>query len=253
MSATEVLSFLFMLGSLELGQEYSTSTLSPTQKMMLEDLTDYGLIYRTSPTSSTFYPTRLAVTLTSDSGALNSSSDPLASTGGSAPGLGGGRDPTSTGFIILETNYRIYAYTSSLLQIAILSLFTHLTTRFPNLVSGRIKRSSVAKAIAKGITSDQIISYLTTHCHPQMQKREPFLPETVTDQISLWEQEGERVTTTPGFIMKDFATEREYKEMLKYAEDLGVLVWKNEERRWFFVSAIEQIQVMLTRKKEGRA
>jgi transcription initiation factor TFIIH subunit 4 len=41
--------------------------------------------------------------------------------------------------------------------------------------------------------------------------------------------------------------------MLKYAEDLGVLVWKNDEKRWFFVSAIEQIQALLTRRREGKA
>jgi len=252
MSETDVLSFLFMLGSLELGQDYSTDTLSPTQKQMLEDLTAFGIVYRSSKTSSTFYPTRLAVTLTSDSGALTTSTDPLAASGGSAPGLGGGRDPTATGFIIVETNYRLYAYTSSLLQIAVLSLFTHLTTRFPNLVSGKLTRASVSRAVRTGISSQQIISYLHAHCHPQMQKTVPYLPETVTDQIHLWEQEGERIQPTGGYLMKEFASEKEYSNTVKYAEDLGVLVWKDDDRRWFFVNAIEQIQTFLKREQEKR-
>ena len=36
---------LLMLGSLELGQDYSKETLTPTQKHMLEDLREYGIVY----------------------------------------------------------------------------------------------------------------------------------------------------------------------------------------------------------------
>ena len=63
-----------------------------------------------------------------------------------------------------------------------------LKSRFPNLVVGQITRDSVKKALANGITADQvcapehhilgaslpmaveIISYLITHAHPQMRK-----------------------------------------------------------------------------------
>ncbi|KAF2687428.1 transcription factor Tfb2 [Lentithecium fluviatile CBS 122367] len=252
MSETDVLNFLFMLGSLELGQDYSTDTLSPTQKQMLEDLTAFGIVYRSSKTSSTFYPTRLAVTLTSDSGALSTTTDPLATGGASGPGLRSGRDATATGFIIVETNYRLYAYTSSLLQIAVLSLFTHLTTRFPNLVSGKLTRASISRAVRTGISSDQIISYLSAHCHSQMQKTTPFLPETVTDQIRLWEMEGERVVTSNGYLMKEFPSEKEYRDVVRYAEDVGVLVWKDDANRRFFINGIEQIQGFLKREAEKR-
>ncbi|KAG9225093.1 hypothetical protein CCMSSC00406_0008743 [Pleurotus cornucopiae] len=46
MDLVEVLSFLFMLSTMELGREYSTEHLSETQKAMLEDLRDYGLIWQ---------------------------------------------------------------------------------------------------------------------------------------------------------------------------------------------------------------
>jgi transcription initiation factor TFIIH subunit 4 len=79
MSETDVLAFLFMLGSLELGQDYSTSTLSATQLQMLDDLSAMGLVYRSSKDARTFYPTRLATTLTSDSGsAMSQSSNDIA-------------------------------------------------------------------------------------------------------------------------------------------------------------------------------
>jgi transcription initiation factor TFIIH subunit 4 len=244
MSETEVLSFLFMLGSLELGQDYSTSTLSATQLQMLDDLSAMGVVYRSSKESRTFYPTRLATTLTSDSGGLLSS-DIVTSEKTESKAQ-------NKGFIIVETNYRLYAYTNSLIQIAILSLFTKLQHRFPNLISGKLTKESVHRAVQSGITSAQIISYLTTYAHPQMQKNNPPLPPTVTDQIRLWEYEGERVEVTNGYLMREFGSEGEYRDVLEYAEALGVLVWRNDANRCFFVSHVEQISGYLRKKKEGK-
>ena len=248
MSETDVLSFLFMLGSLELGQDYTVKTLSPTQQHMLDDLSAFGIVYRSSKQAPTFYPTRLAVTLTSDSGALSTSeaSNTHASTTSS------NRNPQQNGFIIIETNYRLYAYTSSLLQISILSLFTKLTNRFPNLVSGKLTKESITRAVKLGISADQIISYLTSHAHPQMQKNAYFIPPTVSDQISLWQQEGERVTTTNGFLMKDFSGENEYRDLVGYADSLGVLVWRNDAKRVFFINRIEQVQQYLVKRNNNR-
>lgn len=45
MDTVEVLAFLFMLGSMELGKAYETSNLTKTQMRMASDLKDYGLIY----------------------------------------------------------------------------------------------------------------------------------------------------------------------------------------------------------------
>ncbi|KAF2138474.1 uncharacterized protein K452DRAFT_311414 [Aplosporella prunicola CBS 121167] len=235
MDEVDVLSFLFMLGSLELGQAYSTANLSPTQLQMLEDLNDFGIVYRTSPSSPRFYPTRLATTLTSDAAALqNTSAFSSALDASSAPGA-------TKGYIIIETNYRLYAYTSSELQIAVLNLFTRLTTRFPNLVAGKLTKESVQRAIALGITSDQIIAYLDTYAHPQMQKHVPALPPTVVDQIRLWQIEGERMLATDGFLMKDFKDWEEYKDIRDYARAIGVRVWDSDVKRLLFITRHEQI------------
>lgn len=223
MDLVEVLSFLLMLSTMELGQDYSTENLSPTQLTMLEDLRDYGLVWQRKvsilriyldqtfsmnslanmilvlyqqPSSRRFSPTRLATTLTS-------SSPPLPTTSG-AGALMQSTGSSSEGFIILETNYRLYAYTGirncldrmdwvlsghidNPLQTAVLNLFVALKSRFPNLVVGSITRDSVKKALANGISADQvhhitlplkwnadiffqIISYLIAHAHPQMRK-----------------------------------------------------------------------------------
>ncbi|KAE9977192.1 hypothetical protein BLS_006687 [Venturia inaequalis] len=238
MDTVEVLSFLFMLGSLELGQDYGTASLTDTQIRMLENLGDFGIVYMHPGDSSRFYPTRLSTTLTSDAGALLISGDNSDVTESNA-GKGG--------YIILETNHRLYAYTNSRLQTKILALFTKLHTRFPNLVSGILTKKSINEAIKLGITSDQIISYITTHAHPQMLKNTPVLPPTVVDQIRLWQLEENRMVCVKGVLMKEFSNQNHYKQTVKYAEEIGVLEWKDDKEMKFFVNDIQQLKVFMKR------
>ncbi|KAE8453654.1 hypothetical protein EG329_009165 [Mollisiaceae sp. DMI_Dod_QoI] len=246
LDSVDVLSFLFMLGSLELGRAYSTSTLTESQQQMLTYLVDFGLVYIPPSATNQFYPTRLATTLTSDATALRSVSAGFDAALTAASG--------SKGFIIIETNYRLYAYTNSPLQIAVLALFTRLGTRYPNMVSGRITRESVARAISHGITADQIISYLDTHAHPQLRKTatvngNPVLPPTVVDQIKLWQIENERMKATPGFLFRDFDNLKEYEACVRYADEIGVLTWKSDAKRMFFVTRHEQLRDYIKSRK----
>ncbi|KAF9009996.1 transcription factor Tfb2-domain-containing protein [Cyathus striatus] len=213
MDLVEVLGFLFMLSSMELGREYSIENLSTTQKAMLEDLRDYGSFGNAGcPSSKRLSPTRLSTTLTS-------SLPPLPTSTGNTSG---------DGFIVLETNYRVYAYTDNPLQIAVLNLFVSMKYRFPNL--------SVKKALINGITADQIISYLIAHAHPQMRKNNPLLPVTVQDQIRLWELEKNRLKSAEGYLYTAFASQADYEFVLNYANELGVVLWENAPRRCFFAS-----------------
>ena len=258
MDSVDVLSFLFTLGSLELGISYSTSNLTPTQLQMLEDLNDFGLIYRRTSTSDRYYPTRLATTLTSDAPALPNNS--FTATANPNP-----NDPAATasekGYIILETNYRLYAYTSSPLPISILSLFSTLHTRYPNLITAKITKPSIQSAIASGITSDQIISYLQTHAHPILRRQAainsaPILPPTVVDQIRLWQIEGERMKSNKGYLIRDVGNEDDYVKASQYAEALGILIKEFPAKKAFFVTRMEQMsayfKAQAQRKKEAR-
>ncbi|KAK7208515.1 RNA polymerase II transcription factor B subunit 2 [Myxozyma melibiosi] len=245
MDAVEVLHFLFMLGSLELGQDYSLSALSPTQKIMLDDLRDYGLVYQRKSSSRRFYPTRLATTLTSDAPVVLTASASMDSAMARADG--------ESGFVILETNFKVYAFTDSPLQIAVLNLFVHLKSRFANMVTGQITRESVRKALVNGITADQIVTYLTVHAHPQMRKAVPLLPPTVVDQIKLWQLELERMKTVEGYLFSDFKNGHEYDVLANYARELGVLVWENRSKGLFFVTkeGNQQIVDYYKRKIQG--
>ena len=150
MDPVDVLNFIFVLGSLELGKSYSVLSLSETQVSMLADLKDYGLVYQRSDTSGRFYPTRLATTLTSDSAALKTPSMAMDEEE---------QQVATKESIIIETNFKIYAYTKSPLEIAILNLFVHFKTRFANMVCGQITRESIRNALYNGITADQIIKF----------------------------------------------------------------------------------------------
>ncbi|PCH42362.1 transcription factor Tfb2 [Wolfiporia cocos MD-104 SS10] len=247
MDLVEVLSFLLMLSTMELGQEYSSEKLSSTQIAMLADLRNYGLIWQRDTSSRRFNPTRLATALTSSSPPLPMSS-------------GIGVSSQSQGFIVLETNYRLYAYTDNPLQIAVLNLFVTLKSRFPNLVIGAITRESVKKALANGITADQIISYLTAHAHPQMHKNvcsdcKPLLPVTVQDQIRLWELEKNRLKSEEGYLYTAFASQADYEYVLNYAKQLNIVLWENPSRRCFFGSldGHANIRGFIERRTAGNA
>ena len=75
------------------------------------------------------------------------------------------------GFIIVESNFKVYAYPSSPLYQAILKLFMDENYRFQNLIVGMLTRSSLKEAFKKGITAAQIMGFLTKHAHPQTLKQ----------------------------------------------------------------------------------
>lgn len=269
-AAVDMLSFLFVLASLELGRAYDTNALTEARRNMLPSLADFGLVYIPPQKRSMFFPTRLATTLTSGaSSSLRSISDGVAAATSAAlanqnpaahsSAAGGGPLGSSgdqTGSVVIETNYRLYAYTQSTLQIAVLALFSKLNMRFPDMVAGRITRTSIRQAIQFGITADQIISYLAAHAHEQMHRtaaltNKPVLPPTVVDQIRLWQLENERMKTTGGFLFRDFDDPREYHDTRRFADEIGVLVWSNDKTGMFFASKFEQIRDYLKSRKKA--
>jgi len=218
MDLVEVLNFLFQLGSLQLGTDYSIESLTPTQQQMLNDLKHLGIIYQRKRSSKRFYPTRLATSLTSGSMLISKPST------------------EDSGFIILETNSRLYAYTDSPLQISVLNLFVVLKARFANMVVGMITRDSIRSALNHGITADQIITYLRTHAHPEMKKNMPILPLTVVDQIRLWEMERNRLKDEKGYLYHEFARAEDFQEVLNYAKQYDVVLWSNIKKRMLIVT-----------------
>ncbi|XP_049877411.1 general transcription factor IIH subunit 4 [Pectinophora gossypiella] len=232
LSAAECLAFLYQLSFSTLGKDYSTEGMSNNMLVFLQHLREFGLVYQRKRKAGRFYPTRLALNITCvrDGAALVAPLEPGAARG-------------ARGYILVETNYRVYAYTQTNLQVALLGLFTELIYRFPNLVVGVLTRESVRQALRGGITAEQIIHYLEQHSHPQMLKSETGgirsssrLPPTVVDQVRLWESERNRFTYTEGVVYNQFLSQADFVVLRDYARQQGVLTWQNERSRTMVVT-----------------
>ncbi|XP_068620323.1 general transcription factor IIH subunit 4 [Battus philenor] len=230
LSAAECLAFLYQLSFSTLGKDYSTEGMSNNMLVFLQHLREFGLVYQRKRKAGRFYPTRLALNIT-------------CVRDGSAPAVPLEGGPRTRGYIVVETNYRVYAYTQTSLQVALLGLFTELLYRFPNLVVGVLTRESVRQALRGGITADQIIHYLEQHSHPQMMKSESagiratsLLPPTVVDQVRLWEAERNRFTYTEGVVYNQFMSQADFTLVRDYARAQGVLTWQSERTRTVLVT-----------------
>lgn len=87
----------------------------------------------------------------------------------------------------------------------------------------------------------------------QAQQIVPVVPSTIIDQIHLWQLEKDRMTSHSGYLMKDFGTQAEFADVCRYADETGVLSWKNEAKRMFFVSRYEGIAAYIKDKRDREA
>ncbi|KAI3964626.1 hypothetical protein MKX01_020443 [Papaver californicum] len=216
--SADLISFLLELSFHATGQAYNMSTLDNTQRSAVNDLADLGLIkLQQGRKESWFIPTKLATNL---SVSLSDSSS------------------RKQGFVVVETNFRLYAYSTSTLHCEILRLFARVEYQLPNLIVGAITKESLYTAFENGITSEQIISFLQQNAHPRVCDRAaPSVPENVTDQIRLWESDLNRVEVTPANFYDEFPSKDVFEGACDYARDNGVLLWEDSKRMRLVVKA----------------
>ncbi|KAI6214151.1 General transcription factor IIH subunit 4 [Aphelenchoides besseyi] len=138
-----------------------------------------------------------------------------------------GRDK---GFLVTETNYRLYAYTNSELHLSVLATFTEPHCRFPNFVVVHMTRESVRRALQAGITARQITQYLRSNSHWKSIEAHGALhcvPPTVVDQVHLWEEERERLVCQDCVMYSTFESEEEYVEMRNFCTENQILFVRN--------------------------
>jgi hypothetical protein len=63
------------------------------------------------------------------------------------------------GWIIVENNFRVYAYTSRVSAMRILSIFVRLEYRLPNLVVGTITRQSARRALVDWVKWNVVVLF----------------------------------------------------------------------------------------------
>ncbi len=131
--------------------------------------------------------------------------------------------------MIVEKNFKIYAYTTVDLHIALLALISKIEIRMPNLVIATLTRRAVMKAYEKGLTSGLIIHFLRQRIHPLVTSRGLSVPENVCDQLTLWEQERHRVQFRASVLLDGFDTVAQYTEVAQFAHDAGGLLFAKDK------------------------
>ncbi len=126
-------------------------------------------------------------------------------------------------YLIVESNFKIYAYTDSPLEIEIIKFLFDINYIFPGMIVGQITRSSIRRVLKRGVgfqkvfifVKIQILQFMSMHAHPQsdykssISVRKEFIhqkvnynvPENVAQQILIWEEEKNAVQSESGKII----------------------------------------------------
>ncbi|PSR98579.1 RNA polymerase II transcription factor B subunit like [Actinidia chinensis var. chinensis] len=217
LDSADLISFFLELSFHVTGDAYNMNTLTDTQINVIKDLADLGLAkLQQGRKESWFIPTKLATNLSISLSDLSS---------------------RKQGFVVVETNFRVYAYSSSKLHCEILRLFSRVEYQLPNLIVGAITKESLYNAFENGIMAEQIISFLQQNAHPRVAERMPSVPENVTDQIRLWESDMNRVEMAPAYYYDEFPSREVYEAACDYARQYGGLLWDESKRMRLVVKA----------------
>jgi len=94
------------------------------------------------------------------------------------------RQSSTEKFLIVETNFKVYAYTSSKLHLAILKLFLRVECAFPNFIVATLVRSNLQAAIQRGISSRQIVEFLESHTHVTARQSKLAMQQSLMQNMS---------------------------------------------------------------------
>lgn len=249
----ELIELLFSLGFCRVGRGYPLteltrgmdSALSRRTKDLIQDLAQFGLVFCAVDHRGreVFAPTHLAVALARDTrrSARAGSAAEDAGAQGQSPSAGGAGGETAQSAreysplrIIVEKNFKVYAYTMSPLYVAILQRFVDVAYVLPNMAAGILTRESASRALERGITASQLVDFFNAHAHTaaaeyaaeEIDPTAVAVPVNVVDQLKLWESERNRAQYDPG-VMLDASTPGRALQLVTYCRKHGftVLFW----------------------------
>ncbi|KAK2951174.1 putative General transcription and DNA repair factor IIH subunit tfb2 [Blattamonas nauphoetae] len=224
-----------------------TMSLTPVQHSILRDLADLGFVFIPTRRRHTFCTTPLMLFLQQTEQARITLPTAIQGSHGSET------QPSQLGgFIIVEPNSRVYAYTSSSLHIRILNIFVNIHALLPNLVVGVINRTSIKRALKTEITADQIINYLEDHAHPVVKRGSTgnAVPDSVSMQIRLWNQEATRYSLTPAVMIPQIPATY-FETVKKHAIDKRCYLFAEESTRTLYVT-FEGAQSILAQMQKSQ-
>lgn len=220
--AAAALALVLRLMFLAPAQPYSTRDLDDTQRALLALLHELCLV-RLDAAHAVFWPAPL---LTDALTLGNATAETTSSTTTAATAATGER----RGSVIVEPNRHVYGYGLTALEEALLQLFCDKCHALPGggLFVGTLSRQSVRRALARGITCQQIAQFLHVNAHPQCHARHYVIPENIVDQMRLWEDETRYLTTTFAYYFQDFASPAHYAAARDAARTANGLLWHDD-------------------------
>ena len=233
-----LLNFFFSLAYCLPGQAYKSKKLNSTQKECLRQLYSIGFVveYQEETEDGTFLPSHFIINMPFQIN-LSSKLSHMMQYDGDPERAEKKKDASVEQTvdvdylrIVVETNFKVYAYTPSVLEEALLKQFVVQRDRLPNLLVGHIEQDQMLQAFRKGITPDQIIRFLEDHAHPCTIKVGKEIPRNVDDQIHLWYREQELVVAEEVDVYIDFDGVEEYNAWVRFADEQEILkdVYQNK-------------------------
>ena len=151
--------------------------------------------------------------------------------------------------LICEKNFKVFAYTSVDLHVALLALFCRVELRLPNLVVATLTRRSVLTAFERGISARQIAHFLRQRLLPVA--AELGVPENVVDQLVIWQEERHRCAYTPGVLVAGFETKAQFLLCADFARAARALEWADEEHLQLIVRSEQHAQLASFMEAQG--
>eukprot|EP00879_Flechtneria_rotunda_P023323 GHRR01024672.1.p1 GENE.GHRR01024672.1~~GHRR01024672.1.p1 ORF type:complete len:306 (+),score=114.27 GHRR01024672.1:880-1797(+) len=239
------LSFLMQLSFRRVWQPYPLADLTPHEQEIASHMAQLGLVHTfVQDGAGYFCVTPLASSLCGGS-----------SSSAAAAGPAGIDNAHNAAYIIVETNFRVYAHTSDPLQRRVLSRLMRTDCLLPNLYVGTLTREVFLDALELGITAADVTTFLQQHAHPQVARRMPAVPENVQEQLVLWETETRRVVSEAATLYNKFEDDELFLASSTHAQSLGLMLWVDNITRSFAIKRLghEAMRGFIVEYKAQRA
>eukprot|EP01038_Epipyxis_sp_PR26KG_P009707 gene9707-13065_t len=257
----ESLSLLFMLSFCQYGNYYPIERLTTTQKLLIQEFYQLGIIFMEENNPHYFYPTNIAINMIF--GHLYHDKRSSTSINNINQSLNASNNNSNQFKIIVETNYQVIAYVTDELHFAMLKLFVDIQVRMPNMATGRITREKAKEAFQMGIKSHQIVEFLTSHAHEIVKKNRvnsSIVPDNVIDQLALWELERKRIVSQEAIIIdfRDMSgiTKELFINLISYLNslDLNIVIWSMTDKTLLAIApeGIDYVQAFMDGKRFGK-
>ncbi|KAH0787348.1 RNA polymerase II transcription factor B subunit 2 [Histomonas meleagridis] len=185
--------FVLKIGSLQFTRGYPISELNEAQKQLYEPFSNLGLLM---VDNGYYYPTKIALQF-----------------------FGKDQYVSTDGWLLIDTNFKVTAYTTSRLNIALLRKFTIITYEMPGFTSAYISPDSFKNALAEGTSMEDILNFLKGNLI-KIDSSSGSIPSNVEHQLHIWQAQRERIVTTPRCVMRTYMMEEYVREPEAISKDM---------------------------------